>query len=142
MALEAGNMPVGAAIVHAGKVLAVGLNAIDHPPNDTHHAEMTAILSVTSFLAAHKREGTLYTTLGPCMMCLGAIINVGIEALVVAAPDKYVGALPLLSHGEYYELKRSRLRLVTGILAAESQALLNEYVRRTGFRAHLASDAV
>ena len=68
LALEAGNMPVGAAIVHAGKVLAVGLNAIDHPPNDTHHAEMTAILSVTSFLAAHKREGTLYTTLGPCMM--------------------------------------------------------------------------
>jgi tRNA(adenine34) deaminase len=138
LALDAGNMPIGAAIVHGTEVVAVGRNAIDRPPDDTQHAELAAIRSIAPFLARHKHECVLYTTLEPCMMCLGAIINVGIEALVVGARDPEVGALDLLPHGPYYERKRGRLDLVTGMLADESQELLNEYVRRTGMRRHLA----
>ena len=140
LALEAGNMPIGAVIVRGNDVLATGRNAIDRPPNDTQHAELVAIQSIAPYLAEHKRECVLYTTLEPCMMCLGAMINVGIESLVIAASDGLVGALGLLSHGEHYEYKRGRLSLITGILASESQELLNDYVRRTGFRAHLASN--
>lgn len=141
VALEAGNMPIGAAIVHDGKVIALGHNAIDHPPNDTHHAELSAIQSAASFLAEHKRECTIYTTLEPCMMCLGAIINVGIQSMVVGATDSLVGAIELLPHGEYYKYKSSALQLTTGYMAEECQALLNEYVRRTGLRAHLSTNA-
>ena len=142
LALEAGNLPIGAAIVHDGQVIAVGRNAIDLPPNDTHHAELSAIQSIAPFLALHKRECIIYTTLEPCMMCLGAIINVGIESVVVGAADKYCGAISLLSMGDYYKYKGSRLKLVTGFMAEESQELLNEYVRRTGIRAHLATKSV
>lgn len=141
IALDSGNMPIGAAVVHDGRVIAVGQNAIDHPPNDTHHAELAAIQSIAPFLAAHKRECTIYTTLEPCMMCLGAIINVGIESLVVGAADPLVGAISLLPHGGYYRGKGSKLQLTTGFMAEECQALLNEYVRRTGARAHLATNA-
>ena len=81
-ALEAGNLPIGAAIVHEERVIALGRNAIDVPGDDTHHAELVAIQSVAPFLTRHKRECMLYTTLEPCMMCLGAIVNVGIESLV------------------------------------------------------------
>ncbi len=140
LALEAGSIPIGAVIVHNGAVIAHGRNAIDHPPNDTQHAELSAIQSVAPFLAEHKRECTIYTTLEPCMMCLGAIINVGIHSLVIGAADSLVGAINLLPFGEYYERKRSTLQVVRGFMAGDSQALLNEYVRRTGLRAHLAAD--
>ena len=141
LALDAGNLPIGAVIVHDGKVVATGRNAIDSPPNDLHHAELCALLGIAPFLARHKRECTLYTTLEPCMMCLGAIINAGIQSIVVAAADPLVGALSLLAAGAYYRKKSQTLRLTTGFMAVESQALLNEYVRRTGARTHLAANA-
>ena len=75
------------------------------------------------------------------MMCLGAIINVGIRSVVVAAADPWVGALSMLAASEYYRKKAATLHLCTGFMAVESQALLNEYVRRTGARRHLASNA-
>lgn len=139
LAMEAGNMPIGAVIVHEGKVIALAQNAIDQPPNDTHHAELSAIQSIAPFLAAHKRQCTIYTTLEPCMMCLGAIINVGIQSIVIGATDSLVGALELLPHGEYYRFKGGALQLTTGYMADECQALLDEYVRRTGHRTHLTS---
>lgn len=141
VALEAGNLPIGAAIVHQGAVVALGRNAICTPADDTHHAELVAIQSIAAFLAEHKRECVLYTTLEPCMMCLGAIINVGIESIVIARPDPDVGGLQLLPHAEYYEFKRGRMQLVSGYMQAESQALLSEYVRRTGVRLHLGASA-
>lgn len=139
LALDAGNMPIGAAIVHNGTIIAVGRNAIDHPANDTHHAELSAIQSVASFLATHKRQCTIYTTLEPCMMCLGAIINVGIQSIVIGAADPLVGAIGVLPFNDYYRRKGSTLQLVTAFMAEESQALLNDYVRKTGLRAHLAT---
>lgn len=72
------------------------------------------------------------------MMCLGAIINVGIQSIVVGATDSPMGALRLLPHGQYYRAKGSTLQLTTGFVADECQALLDEYVRRTGHRTHLA----
>ena len=140
-ALEVGNLPIGAAIVHDGRIVALGRNAISAPANDTRHAELVAIESIAPFLTEHKRECVIYTTLEPCMMCLGAIINVGIESIVIARPDPDIGALRLLPHGEYYEYKRGRMEVVSGYMQAESQALLTEYVRRTGVRQHLAASA-
>jgi tRNA(adenine34) deaminase len=138
-ALAAGNIPIGAAIVHAGQVIAVGCNAIDHPADDTRHAELVAMQSVAAFLATHKRQCVLYTTLEPCMMCLGAMVNVGIQDLVVGAPDPLVGALGLLPFSGYYREKHAALQLTTGYMSGESQALLDEYVRRTGTRRHLGA---
>ena len=140
-ALDAGNIPIGAVIVHEGKVIALGRNAVDVPGDDTRHAELVAIESVASFLVHHKRQCVIYTTLEPCMMCLGAIINVGIESIVVARPDPDIGGLQLLPHADYYNFKRGRMSVVMGFCAAESQALLSEYVRRTGARKHLAHSA-
>lgn len=141
LALDAGNMPIGAVIVHNGAIIAVGRNAIDLPANDTHHAELSAIQSVAPFLATHKRQCTIYTTLEPCMMCLGAIINVGIQSVVTGAADPLVGAIDLLAFSDYYRHKGNALQLVSGFMAEESQALLNEYVRKTGFRAHLSTQS-
>ncbi|WP_425258450.1 nucleoside deaminase [Rubrivivax sp. RP6-9] len=140
-ALEAGNLPIGAAIVHGDQIVSLGRNAIDVPGDDTHHAELSAIQAIAPFLVQHKRQCTLYTTLEPCMMCLGAMINAGIESLVIARPDPDMGALRLLPHAEYYDFKRRRLNVTSGFMASEAQALLTEYVRRTGLRRHLSDAA-
>ncbi|WP_027468196.1 nucleoside deaminase [Deefgea rivuli] len=138
LALDAGNLPIGAVIVHEGRIIAAGHNRIDTPANDTQHAELTAIQSIAPFLAEHKHQCTIYTTLEPCMMCLGAIINVGIDNIVVGVADRLVGAIGLLPHGEYYQYKLNNMHVVREILEKESQALLNEYVRNKGVRQHLA----
>ena len=138
-ALQQGNMPVGAVIIHNGSILASGENAIDSRHDDTHHAELAAIQHAQQFLFENKRQCTIYTTLEPCMMCLGAIVNVGINRIIFAVPDPLVGAFLLLSSIEYYRSKG--IQLVGGVMRADSQALFDEYFRRTGFRRHLASNA-
>jgi tRNA(Arg) A34 adenosine deaminase TadA len=79
LAMEAGDLPIGAVVVHKSTVVAVGRNAVDSQRNDTHHAELVAIRASPKFLFEHKHECTIYTTLESCMMCMGAIINVGIS---------------------------------------------------------------
>lgn len=73
------------------------------------------------------------------MMCLGAMINVGIDTIVVAQADTWIGTLNLLLHGDYYRHKQQGMTIITGVIAEESQLLLKEYVRRSGVRQHLAS---
>jgi tRNA(adenine34) deaminase len=140
LAAAEGNLPIGAVIVRDGQVVASGRNGIDSGKNDTRHAELAAIESIGPFLFEHKRQCTVYTTLEPCMMCLGAIINSGIDKIVFGVSDAWVGGLCLLPHGDYYRAKTASFTIVGGVLADESQAMLNEYVRRTGFRAHHSTE--
>lgn len=138
LSLAEGNLPIGAVIAHGGKVIATGRNSVDSGNNDTGHAELAAIQSIAPFLFAHKRECTIYTTLEPCMMCLGAIVNAGISTITIGAIDTFVGATGLLAHSDYYRSKQ--LKVMAGILQLECQTLLNEYVRTTGLRQHLATN--
>lgn len=137
LALAEGNLPIGAVIVHEGRIVARGHNGIETGENDTHHAELAAIQSIPQFLFRHKRQCTVYTTLEPCMMCMGAIVNSGITRVVFAVRDPLVGVADLLPQIDY--TRRKNMDLVEGVLREESQALLDEYVRRTGARAHIAS---
>ena len=138
LALAEGNLPIGAAIVHDGSLVAIGRNGIESDSDDTRHAELVPIQAIPGFLFEHKRRCTIYTTLEPCMMCLGAIVNVGIARVVFGAFDRRVGATGLLPHGNYY--RRKGLEIVSGLAADDNRALINEYVRRTGLRAHMSSD--
>jgi tRNA(adenine34) deaminase len=138
LSLAEGNLPIGAIITHDGKVVATGRNSVDTGNNDTGHAELAAIQSIAPFLFARKRECTIYTTLEPCMMCLGAIVNAGISTVAIGAIDSYVGATGLLAHSAYYRSKQ--LKVMSGILQLECQALLDEYVRTTGLRQHLSTN--
>lgn len=139
LSLKEGNMPVGSVIVHDGILVAEGRNAVDSDCDDTRHAELAAIQRATPFLFRHKRQCTIYTTLEPCMMCLGAIVNVGITRIVFAAPDPLVGAAALLGSIDYY--RRKGLQIMGNVRRDESQILLNAYVQCTGLRPHLATPA-
>lgn len=117
---------IGAVIVHDGEIVARGCNAVDSQCNDSLHAEFAAIQSIPAFLYAHKRRCTIYTTLEPCAMCLGAIVYSGIDRIVYGASDPLCATHPTLAATPYYAQKR--LVIVPGVLERDCQLALNEYV--------------
>ncbi|MBN1811900.1 MAG: nucleoside deaminase [Anaerolineae bacterium] len=98
-ARQAGNLPIGAVITLDGKVVAEGKNAIWEPtlaPN--RHAEIEALEALAPELRARAGEMTLYTTLEPCLMCLGAILVYHIGRVVFGAYDPRGGASCVLGY--------------------------------------------
>lgn len=134
-ALDAGQLPVGAVIVHHASVISTGRNQVEQKQTDLAHAELEAIVPIQAFLFAHAQECDIYTTLEPCMMCFGAIVNFHFRRLIIAAPDRLVGALSLIPHAAYYT--RRAPTITTNILANESRRVVAQYVARTKLRPHL-----
>ncbi len=90
---QKGNLPVGAVITYEGEIIAEGQSAIWQPTfNANRHAEIEALRNVPAHLWPKSREMTLYTTLEPCLMCLGAILLHSIGRVVFGSVDPYGGA--------------------------------------------------
>lgn len=90
------EVPVGAVIVHAGRVVGRGHNHRERDQNPCSHAEIEAILEATRALGSWRLEGCeLFVTLEPCPMCLGACQQARVEKVVYGAADPKGGALSL-----------------------------------------------
>ncbi len=136
IALDAGDIPVGAVIVHNGEIVARGRNATDSQRNDLLHAEHVAVASIPTFLWEHRRQCIVYTTLEPCAMCLGAMLYSAIDRVVWGASDPLCATHDTVACTPYY--RQRGLVLCGGVLEAESQALLNAYHERNPIRPYLA----
>ncbi len=89
-----GEVPVGAVVVHEGKIIARGYNRREMDQNGLAHAELTAMGQACKKLHSWRLEDcTLYVTLEPCPMCAGAIINTRIPRVVIGAADPKGGAM-------------------------------------------------
>ncbi|KAI3763922.1 hypothetical protein L2E82_13920 [Cichorium intybus] len=87
------EVPVGAVLVHDGKVIARGYNLVEELRDSTAHAEMICIREASNNLHSWRLSGTtLYVTLEPCPMCAGAILQARIDTVVWGAPNKLLGA--------------------------------------------------
>ena len=136
---QAGEVPIGAIIVHKGEIIARGQNRVlrDHDPSA--HAEIVALRHAGRALENYRlldKDGgdegcTLYVTLEPCAMCAGAILHARIARLVYAAPDPKAGAcgsvvgLSVMNHPQL----NHRIEVVSGLLADECGALLTNFFR-------------
>ena len=91
-----GEVPVGAIVVHAGRIVGMGHNRREREQNPCSHAEIEAILEAARELGSWRLEGcSLFVTLEPCPMCLGACQQARIEEVVYGASDPKGGALSL-----------------------------------------------
>ncbi|MBX3289560.1 MAG: tRNA adenosine(34) deaminase TadA [Acidobacteria bacterium] len=126
-----GEVPVGACIVSAeGTLLAAASNRTITDSDPTAHAEVLAIRAAGIALSNYRLIGTtLYTTVEPCVMCAGAIVNARVARLVYGAADPRFGAVdthfnlcssPLLNH---------RLTITPNILADHSRNLMQNFFR-------------
>lgn len=128
-AAATGEVPVGAVIIGPqGELLASGINTRETHCDPTGHAEVVAIRAAAEHLGQWRLEGcTLYVTLEPCTMCAGAIVGARVRRLVFGAFDHKAGAV-----GSLWDVVRDRRlnhrpEVVSGVLAAESTALLQEF---------------
>lgn len=130
-ALDSEDVPVGALVVHDGRVIGRGFNQREALQDPTAHAEILAISAAAHYIGHWRLEGcTLYVTLEPCAMCAGAIVLARVPRLVFGAYDPKAGAC-----GSLFEISsdpRLNHRAVTvgGVLADECGELLREFFRR------------
>ena len=128
---DAGEVPVGAVVVHEGRVIARGSNRVIRDADPTAHAEIIALRAAGLALGNYRLEGCdLYCTLEPCAMCAGAILHARVRRLAYAAADPKAGAcgsvLTVMNHPQL----NHRVQVSAGLLAAECGAMLTEFFRR------------
>ena len=130
-ALATGDVPIGAVVLDpSGEVLAAGRNVREADSDPTGHAEMVAIRAAAAAVGSWRLEGcTLVVTLEPCTMCAGAAVLARLARVVYAAHDPKAGAV-----GSLWDVVRDRRlnhrpEVVSGVLADESTALLEEFFR-------------
>jgi tRNA(adenine34) deaminase len=128
-AYDEGEVPVGAVLVDGnGATLARAANAPIARHDPTAHAEIVALRAAGASLRNYRLPGTtMYVTLEPCAMCVGALIHARVARLVFAAPDPKTGAC-----GSVFDLAAARelnhrIEVTRGVLAAESGELLRAF---------------
>jgi len=129
-AMEHGDVPVGAIIVHDDIVIAARHNERELHNNPVGHAEMLALGDAATHLGQWRLdECTMYVTLEPCAMCAGALVNARLGNLVYAADDEKAGAV----NSQYALLSGDRLNhrveVSSGLRADESADLLRAFFR-------------
>lgn len=88
-----GDVPIGAVVVHAGRVIGRGHNEREHRADPTAHAEVLALQAAAAALGSWRvLDSTLYVTLEPCAMCAGAIVLARVPRVVYGAADPKAGA--------------------------------------------------
>jgi tRNA(adenine34) deaminase len=125
---EAGEVPIGAVLVHNEKVLARSGNRTIRDNDPTAHAEIVAIREASRALGNYRlADTTLYVTLEPCAMCAGAIIQARIPRLVYAADDPKGGAVRSCFEILTSSKLNHRVEVSSGVLASDSASLLQSF---------------
>lgn len=128
LAAGKGEVPVGAVVVHDGRVVARAHNLRESTRDPLAHAEVLAIRMAAAVLGRWRLVGcTLVVTLEPCPMCAGAVVNARPERLVFGASDPRAGAVGSLMDIVRNERLNHRAEVVSGVLADESAALLKAF---------------
>lgn len=127
-AVAAGEVPIGAVLVHDGKILARSGNSTIRDCDPTAHAEIIVLREAARLLANYRLAGTtLYVTIEPCSMCAGAIIQARVPRLVYGADDPKGGAVRTF----YQILSDARLNhqveVTPGVLAADCAAVIQAF---------------
>lgn len=127
-AFAAGEVPVGAVVVHDGQVVAEGFNEPIGRLDPSAHAEMVAIRNAAQAVGNYRLSGaTLYVTVEPCTMCAGLLVHSRIERLVYGTTEPKSGAvqsnLQLFESGPY----NHRLEVTGGVLEDDCAALMSRF---------------
>jgi tRNA(adenine34) deaminase len=130
-AANADEVPVGAIVVQNGEIIGRGFNQPIRSCDATAHAEIVDIRSSSQFRNNYRIPGTtLYVTIEPCTMCLGAMIHARVDRLIFGATEPRAGAV--VSQGSLIEAGHfnHQLSFVDGVLAEECSSLMQSFFRK------------
>ena len=126
LAAANGEVPVGAVLVKDNQLIASGFNQPISSCDPSAHAEIVVLRAAAKNLSNYRLpDTTLYVTIEPCTMCVGAMIHARIARLVFGAPEPRAGATKLLDSASF----NHRIEIVGGVLADECRELMQAFFR-------------
>jgi tRNA(adenine34) deaminase len=131
-AAEIGEVPIGAVIVDAeGELLAEASNLTITNNDPTAHAEVLALREAASKIGNYRLVGaTVYSTIEPCAMCAGALVNARVARLVFGAHDERFGAVETHFQLCSSEKLNHRIEVISGVFADECRRLMQDFFRK------------
>jgi tRNA(adenine34) deaminase len=128
-ALHLGEVPVGAVLVVDQEVVATGFNQPINSVDPTAHAEVVALRNAARALGNYRLSGaTLYVTVEPCIMCVGALVHARVSSLVFGVAEPKFGAVCSLLRVGDLSLPH-RFDVTAGILEADCRKLIQDFFK-------------
>ena len=128
LAVDGGEIPVGAVVVVGGEIIATGRNRSIADNDPSAHAEIIALRAAALAQSNYRLSGaTLYVTLEPCVMCVGAIVQARVGRVIFGAYDDKAGALGSATDLSDSRAFNHRFEINGGLLADESATLLKNF---------------
>lgn len=125
------EVPIGAIIVHQGKIIARAYNQVRRLKDPTAHAEILAITQAASYLGHERLNGCkMYVTIEPCVMCAGALILSRLDELIYGAKDIRFGAYGSLLDLRKYNFPSAKIKIRRGILEEECSFILQNFFQK------------
>jgi tRNA(adenine34) deaminase len=129
-AQQAGEVPIGAIVVIDDTIVGRGSNQPVSSGDPTAHAELVAIRDAARTVGNYRLTGaTLYVTIEPCLMCVGALIHARIGRLVYGAAEPRTGAVVSTVRGGDLPGHNHRFEVVAGVREEECRALMQEFFK-------------
>jgi tRNA(adenine34) deaminase len=129
-ARERGEVPVGACIVVDGAVLAVAGNRTRTDQDPTAHAEIVALRDAARSVNNYRLSGAVvYSTIEPCVMCAGALLQARVKRLVYGARDEQAGAVESRFRVCDTDFLNHRIDITAGVLERECREIMQEFFR-------------
>jgi tRNA(adenine34) deaminase len=123
-----GEVPVGAVLVKDGELVAEGFNQPIATRDPTAHAEIVALRRGAEALRNYRLPATtLYVTIEPCLMCVGAMVHARIGRLVYGTPEPKAGAIESAMRALEHPNLNHRFDVTAGVLADESREIVQAF---------------
>ena len=122
-----GEVPVGALFVEEDEVVVASANASIELSDPTAHAEVMVMRKAAQLKGNYRLGGSVYVTLEPCLMCLGAMLHARVERLVFGTHDIVSGAAVSVYNLAQSPHQNHRIKVVEGVLKRKCQTILKEF---------------
>ena len=125
-----GEVPIGAVVVVDENVVGAGFNQPISASDPTAHAEIVALRAAAERLGNYRLTGaTLYVTVEPCLMCVGAMVHARIGTVVYGTTEPKAGAVASMTRAHELPGLNHRLQIEGGVLEAECRQILQDFFR-------------
>jgi tRNA(adenine34) deaminase len=127
-ARRSGEVPVGAVVAIDGLVVGEGFNQPVGSNDPTAHAEIVALRDAAKRIGNYRLTGaSLYVTIEPCQMCVGAMIHARVARVIYGTPEPKAGAIESAMRAHEHASLNHRMTATGGVLEAECRALIQEF---------------
>ena len=130
LAIDVGEVPIGAVVVLDGQIIARAFNQPISAVDPTAHAEVMALRAAAQHVGNYRLTGaTLYVTVEPCLMCVGAMVHARIKEAVFGVVEPRTGALVSTVRGHEIAGLNHRFTVTGGVLEADCRDLIQQFFR-------------